>query len=180
MNPDLPIIHLPTFEPDADSWILATAMTAVGSQYLGISSREWYATFLQRLLQRAISLKVSLNFPSTHAGNVDGEKFCEGVSSPTDISFAQSILLLQLCLLFNGKKHGIIDLQFQRDILITFIRPMLAKYGSIFKLPEVPGGRETAWKKWIVTESWLRLAYFAWCKDSWTSLLRKLTGGISI
>ncbi|KAL9562743.1 hypothetical protein ACKAV7_013095 [Fusarium commune] len=145
-HPNMPIIHVATFEPSPDVWVLLLGMAALGSRYSKIRNSEEFAVALQRLLQRQIPLMVSSRF-----------------NILTDLRFTQAVLLLHNCLLFSGSKQGVLELQYQRNLLITLLRPMIAGHGSIFRSPQPPSeGDTTQWRTWIMRESWGRLVYYAW------------------
>lgn len=60
-DPHLPFLHPTKVEADDLSWILLTALTAIGSQYSEVRDAPIFNEVLQNLLQRATHLKVSIH-----------------------------------------------------------------------------------------------------------------------
>lgn len=58
-HPQIPILHLPTYNPRKESWILALAVATVGCQHSAISNQIDRGGILRDLLFSAISSKVS-------------------------------------------------------------------------------------------------------------------------
>src|SRR4051812_34818977 len=102
-------------------------------------------------------------------------KLNDGLSICADISFLQAILLLQFSMLFSGTKQGVLNLQYQRNLLITLLRPITSHHGSIFwRCEPISDMGDAQWHRWIKRESWIRLLYFTWCKFSECDLHARL------
>ncbi|KAF5859192.1 hypothetical protein ETB97_003205 [Aspergillus alliaceus] len=144
---ELPLFHLPTFDPSPESWIVVAAIIAVGSNYSMSRYRLEVSDTLLSVLHRAVAQKMTDNTL------VDG-----------DLELAQGILLFNLCQMFHGTRGEFLKLQCQRNILITICRRHMAQASSIFSAETAPDvqGCEDAWRTWIAEESWRRLAYATW------------------
>jgi hypothetical protein len=62
-HPMVPILHVPTFEPREDHWMLVLVLVTIGSRYSSVSRRLQYHQILDQLLYALIHQDVSL--PST-------------------------------------------------------------------------------------------------------------------
>lgn len=61
-HPQVPILHVATFNPGLDDWMLVVAVAAIGCQHSAISNQDSFAVALRELLHQAILRKVS--FPA--------------------------------------------------------------------------------------------------------------------
>jgi hypothetical protein len=60
VNAQFPVLHLPTFQPSAKSWMLVLAVVAVGCSHSAIRNQHEFAVPFRDLLRQALVVKVSL------------------------------------------------------------------------------------------------------------------------
>lgn len=146
-HPQVPLLHTVNFSSLPTSWLLITAMAAIGCRYSMITGYQQYVDSLEEFVRRAI-LHHQL----------------EDRVNDSDISFPQSVLLHNFCMMFKGTKDGYTRLGYQRSLLITLCRPFIARHKSGSHVagdnPEKRHGGE--WRAWIECESQRRLVYFTW------------------
>ncbi|CRK15681.1 hypothetical protein BN1723_005440 [Verticillium longisporum] len=143
----IPVLHLATYNPNYESWILVLAVGAVGSQYSQVSNQANLAVSLRELLSEAILDRVGCN------PRVIG-----------DLAFGQAVLLSQLLLQCSGGLASSLRSQYQKGILTAICRSVVSKNGSLFRTGKAvsqPWRRAEDWHKWIEQESWTRLAFFS-------------------
>jgi hypothetical protein len=93
------------------------------------------------------------------------------LSLQNDLALAQTLVLFNFALLSRGTREGIMHVQYQRNILVTMCRPLLTP-GLLFKRNMIPSGANISladWSRWIVVESWKRVAYFTWRESTFLS-----------
>ncbi|KAE8421643.1 hypothetical protein BDV36DRAFT_304370 [Aspergillus pseudocaelatus] len=143
----MPFIHPVMLESDG-SWILVLALAVIGSQYTRMAMGKEYIIILSELLRRAIPLDAvkALQFDA--------------------MILAQSTLLLNVNLVFNGFRDNIINLQFLRTWLATLIRPFLnphSKRDSALLDASQTVNIYDRWHAWLQAEAHTRLVYaFFW------------------
>ncbi|KAL3480491.1 fungal-specific transcription factor domain-containing protein [Aspergillus californicus] len=144
---ELPLFHLPTFDPSPESWIVVAGIIAIGCNYSVSRYRLEVSDALLKLLHRAVSQRMTDNTL------VNG-----------DLALAQGIFLFNLGQLFHGTKGEFLKLQYQRNILITLCRRHMAQASSMFNAENAADGQgsKDTWKAWVREESWRRLAYSTW------------------
>ncbi|KNG84006.1 hypothetical protein ANOM_007788 [Aspergillus nomiae NRRL 13137] len=139
----MPFIHPVMFESDS-SWILVLAVAAIGSQYTKMAKGKQYIIVLSELLRRAIPLD------AVKALQYDA------------MTLAQSTLLLNVSLVFNGFRDNIINLQFLRTWLATLIRPFLNPHSkrdsALLDLSRTVTISDR-WHAWLQVEARTRLVY---------------------
>ncbi|KAJ5214779.1 hypothetical protein N7449_001948 [Penicillium cf. viridicatum] len=145
VHPHLPVLHLPTFNPGPESWMLVLAVVAAGCHHSAIENQHEFAVPLRDLLHQAIMTKL------LDVHRID-----------CDLILGQTVLLHQLLMVFSGTAHASLKSQYQRSILATVCRPFISGDGSIFNKPECLGSDRAGWFPWIERESWNRLVYFTW------------------
>ncbi|KAB8262629.1 hypothetical protein BDV32DRAFT_147177 [Aspergillus pseudonomiae] len=146
----MPFIHPVMFESHG-SWILVLAVAAIGSQYTKMAKGKQYIIVLSELLRRAIPL--------------DAAKALQYDA----MTLAQSTLLLNVSLVFNGFRDNIINLQFLRTWLATLIRPFLNPHSKTDSaLLDVPRTVTISdrWHAWLQVEARTRLVYAFFLLDS--------------
>ncbi|KAJ9255177.1 transcriptional regulator family: Fungal Specific TF [Paecilomyces variotii] len=142
-----PVLHQGTFEVRSESWLLYLAVAAVGSQYSRLSIRTKLFSNLVTIIRESLLRKLS-----------------SAVSLQNNLELAQATLLFNLALLMGGTREGIMHVQYQRSVLVTMCRPLLIP-GVLFEQSHILSTTSMLtedWSRWIVTESWKRLAYFTW------------------
>lgn len=135
-------IHPSMLEDDDASWILLLAVAAIGSQFSVLTQAPRFATALQELLYKA----VDANLPPT--------------TLPKDLlSWAQIILLRDICLVFGGGKQRQIKHMYGKNTLITLCCFLSAN--AFDETPRVSpvrtGDIGQEWRLWIALESRNRL-----------------------
>ncbi|OGM50093.1 hypothetical protein ABOM_001253 [Aspergillus bombycis] len=146
----MPFIHSVMFESDS-SWILVLAVAVIGSQYTKMAKGKQYIIVLSELLRRAIPLD------AVKALQYDA------------MTLAQSTLLLNVNLVFNGFRDDIINLQFLRTWLATLIRPFLnpnSKRDSVLLHVSRTVNIYDRWHAWLQVEARTRLVYAFFLLDS--------------
>lgn len=81
----------------------------------------------------------------------------------------QSMLLFQHSLIFSGRRHAFIHLQFYRNVLITFSRRLLSQDGSVLRVQTISERPSNVWLEWVRTEAERRIIYFTWSEECLTS-----------
>ncbi|KAF5258797.1 hypothetical protein FOXYS1_10615 [Fusarium oxysporum] len=146
-----PFLHVTVLEDDDISWVLLLAVAVVGAQFSGLKNAPLFANILQDLLNSAVKMQ------------------CPEIPSSTDLTWAQIILLRDICLLFNGDKKLQVVRQYEKNKLITLSRVLRSHNPEPFLSTEqileqsLP---EQAWKRWVAAESRIRLfhsVYFLEC-----------------
>ncbi|KAE8365585.1 hypothetical protein BDV27DRAFT_156772 [Aspergillus caelatus] len=146
----MPFIHPVMLESDG-SWILVLALAVIGSQYTRMAMGKEYIIVLSELLRRAIPLDAvkALQFDA--------------------MTLAQSTLLLNVNLVFNGFRDNIINLQFLRTWLATLIRPFLnphSRRDSALLDASQTVNIYDRWHAWLQAEAHTRLVYAFFLLDS--------------
>ncbi|KAK0382686.1 hypothetical protein NLU13_9782 [Sarocladium strictum] len=156
---ELDFLHPSTIESDQVSWILLLAVAAVGSQYSILKQANQVSLALQELLQRAIKLEL----PS--------------IPPPEDLTWAQTVLLRDICLFGNGGKRRLSLHQYQKYTLVTLCRA----WGSIpcdnslpIPLSNTPGCADREWRRWLKAECRTRLAHCVYHFESLQYMLMQL------
>ncbi|OJJ08764.1 hypothetical protein ASPVEDRAFT_66629 [Aspergillus versicolor CBS 583.65] len=142
-----PLLHQGTFVVRAESWLLYCAVAAVGSQYSRFSNRNAIFSTLLDIIRKAMLCKIA-----------------SGTSLQNDLALAQTMVLLDMCLILGGTREGIMYVQYQRNILVTMCRPLLGP-SLLFKGEAIPTSGDLSvrdWARWALVESWKRVVYFAW------------------
>jgi hypothetical protein len=78
----------------------------------------------------------------------------------------QSLLLLQLCMMFDGSRKTFIRLQLNRSVLITLCRKLLSQDGSVLNSHEIAEIPPDPWLQWVRIEAERRVLYFTWSEYS--------------
>ncbi|KAF4472130.1 hypothetical protein FALBO_968 [Fusarium albosuccineum] len=148
-HPLIPVLHVPTFLPKHDTWILVIGIAVVGCQYSAISMAQDMAIALQELLYRALM-----------------SELVEGIPLQPSLVFCQAMLLHQLSLLASATSEDKQRFQLHRSTLAALCRPVIAREGFWYKIERDPENHNgtTAWLHWIHEESWNRLIYFTWSR----------------
>ncbi|KAH6884617.1 hypothetical protein B0T10DRAFT_518054 [Thelonectria olida] len=146
-----PFLHPTLLEDDDISWVLLLAVAVVGAQFSALKNAPLFANILQDLLNKAVKMH------------------CPEIPSSTDLTWAQIILLRDICMLFNGGKKLQVARQYEKNKLLTLSRVLRTD------IPEPPLSTEQTleqplpeqdWKNWIAAESRIRLlhsVYFLEC-----------------
>ncbi|KAB8201843.1 hypothetical protein BDV34DRAFT_228910 [Aspergillus parasiticus] len=146
----MPFIHPVMLENDG-SWILVLAVAVIGSQYTRMAMGKQYIIVLSELLRRAIPLD------AVKALQYDA------------MTLAQSTLLLNVNLVFNGFRDDIINLQFLRTWLATLIRPFLKPHSkrdpALLHVSRTVNAYDR-WHAWLQAEAHARLVYAFFLLDS--------------
>lgn len=146
-----PFLHVTLLEDEDVSWVLLLAVAAVGAQFSALKHATLFANILQHLLESAVKMR------------------CPEIPSSTDLTWAQVILLRDICLLFNGDKKLQVARQYEKNKLITLSRVLRSHNPEPFLSPEEILEKPLlgqAWKRWVAAECRIRLlhsVYFLEC-----------------
>ncbi|KAE8137554.1 hypothetical protein BDV38DRAFT_282801 [Aspergillus pseudotamarii] len=160
----MPFIHPIMLESDG-SWVLVLAVAVIGSQYTRMAMGRQYIIVLSELLRRAIPLDAmkALQFDA--------------------VTLAQSTLLLNVNLVFNGFRDNIINLQFLRTWLATLIRPFLKPHSKrdsalldVSRTVNIHG----RWHAWLQAEAHTRLVYAFFLLDSFCVIFHDMQPSYTI
>jgi hypothetical protein len=77
----------------------------------------------------------------------------------------QSLLLIHHSWIFQGSRETFVQLQFYRNVLITFCRRLLSQDGTILRLQQRPQRPDDTWLEWVRGEAERRILYFTWSKN---------------
>lgn len=77
----------------------------------------------------------------------------------------QTLLLFHCLRIFTGNRQPFVELQFYRNVLITFCRRLLAQDGTVLRLQTNPERPCDAWLRWVRGEAERRVLYFTWSKQ---------------
>lgn len=136
-----PFLHPSTLEQNDVPEILVLAVAAVGCQYSAISYVDQYAAGLQELLQRAVAANMSR-------------------SPNRKIALVQSILLLNILLMFHGLASKQLKLQHERNMAVTLCRGLFADNDTTGKDDQVlDANLDQKWRSWVYKESRNRLMH---------------------
>ncbi|EEY15176.1 conserved hypothetical protein [Verticillium alfalfae VaMs.102] len=142
----IPVLHLATYNPNHESWILVLAVGAVGSQHSQVSNQANLAMSLRELLSEAILDRVGCN------PRVIG-----------DLAFGQAVLLSQLLLQCSGCLASSLRSQYQKGILTAICRSVVSQNGSLFRTGKAvsqPWRRAEDWPNGL-SKSLDALAFFS-------------------
>ncbi|KAH6723076.1 hypothetical protein BKA61DRAFT_565730 [Leptodontidium sp. MPI-SDFR-AT-0119] len=178
-HPQVPLLHIVNFSSLPTSWLLITAMAAIGCRYSMITGYQQYVDSLEEFVRRVILHHV--RHPSKRkcckVNELTPNKQLEGRVNDSDISFPQSVLLHNFCMMFKGTKDGYTRFGYQRNLLITLCRPFIARHKSGSHIsgdnPEKRHGGD--WGAWIECESQRRLVYFTWNEPITNSMVQCLS-----
>ncbi|KAJ4180499.1 hypothetical protein NW767_014363 [Fusarium falciforme] len=146
-----PFLHTTLLEDDDISWVLLLAVAVVGAQFSALKNAPLFANILQDLLDKAVKMH------------------CPEIPSSTDLTWAQIILLRDICMLFNGGKKLQVARQYEKNKLITLSRVLRTDIPELLLSSEQTLDHsllEQDWKRWIAAESQIRLlhsVYFLEC-----------------
>ncbi|UDD55731.1 hypothetical protein AFCA_003325 [Aspergillus flavus] len=160
----MPFVHPVMLENDG-SWILVLAVAVIGSQYTRMAMGKQYIIVLSELLRRAIPLD------AVKALQYDA------------MTLAQSTLLLNVNLVFNGFRDDIINLQFLRTWLATLIRPFLkphSKRDPALLHVSRTGNTYDRWHAWLQAEAHARLVYAFFLLDSFCVVFHDMPPSYSV
>ncbi|OAL43317.1 hypothetical protein IQ07DRAFT_297819 [Pyrenochaeta sp. DS3sAY3a] len=139
----LPFLHPTRVETDDLSWILLTAVAAIGSHYSEVRDAPRFTTVLHYLLQRATHLK-------------DFQKIAKG----SDISLVQIVLLRDVGLMFSGSISHQNILQQDKSMLITLSHSLTTATSLCdFEECTVDQDLDHEWSAWLHGEEIVRLAH---------------------
>ncbi|KAI8663843.1 Fungal-trans domain-containing protein [Fusarium keratoplasticum] len=146
-----PFLHPTLLEDDDISWVLLLAVAVVGAQFSALKNAPLFANILQDLLDKAVKMH------------------CPEIPSSTDLTWAQIILLRDICMLFNGGKKHQVARQYEKNKLITLSRVLKTDNPQLSLSTEQTLEQRLAeqdWKRWIAAESRIRVlhsVYFLEC-----------------
>ncbi|KAL2832309.1 hypothetical protein BJY01DRAFT_260258 [Aspergillus pseudoustus] len=147
-----PLLHQGTFRFQSDAYLLYWAVAAIGSQYSRLPNRSIIFSALLEIIQ----------------GVVLG-KLASPLLLQNDLAMAQTMVLLNFSQLLRGTRQAIMQVQYQRNILVTMCRPLLSP-GLLFEWRESfasdVGVSLRDWPRWIAIEAWKRVVYFTWLSES--------------
>ncbi|KAF2650005.1 hypothetical protein K491DRAFT_156432 [Lophiostoma macrostomum CBS 122681] len=139
-----PVLHVPTFKPSLETWHLVFCVAFIGCQFSEASQKSQHLSLFYHLSPQIL--------------NKAPEKFFDKDSLPC----MQSLLLLQLCLLFSGDRRTFARLQFHRSSLVTFCRQLLSQDGTMLRTHATAERPSNPWLQWVRIESERRTLYFTW------------------
>ncbi|WQF88831.1 hypothetical protein CDEST_13845 [Colletotrichum destructivum] len=142
-DPHLPFLHQTKMESEDLSWVLLTAVAAIGGQYSEVKDASRITAVLRTLLQRATNSKP-----------------CQLSSKPPDISLVQSVLLRDIGSMFSGTPLNQTVLQHEKSLLVTLCRSLITP--DVFSKPAEPTVQQNSdheWRAWLEDEEMVRLMH---------------------
>ncbi|KAE8165300.1 fungal-specific transcription factor domain-containing protein [Aspergillus tamarii] len=144
-----PILHGPTFNPNACHWLLTMAVSAIGSYSAGIDEQDNCSAAFHEFLRRAI--------------HIEKEKCRLG---RTPLWLMQTIMLNCVGLLHGSNEHS-------RDFALDSIgelvnistREGLLCASTQSRLPTRDTSQDARWATWVEDETRKRTGYFIWLLD---------------
>ncbi|KAE8372645.1 C2H2 type zinc finger domain protein [Aspergillus bertholletiae] len=144
-----PILHGPTFNPNACHWLLTMAVSAIGSYAAGIDDQDDLSAAFHEFLRRAI--------------HIEKEKCRPG---RTPLWLIQTIMLNSVGLLHGSNEH---TRNFALDNigeLVNFsTREGLLCASTQSKISPMETSQDSLWATWIENETRKRTGYFIWLLD---------------
>ncbi|KAF1936126.1 hypothetical protein EJ02DRAFT_482129 [Clathrospora elynae] len=142
-DPHLPFLHPMRMETDDLSWILLTAVAAIGSQYSEVRDAFRFTAVLQNLLRRA-----------TQTNNL------QTTAKLSETSLVQSVLLRDVGLIFSGSVSDQTVLQQEKSMLISLCRG-LATPTDFHDADEstIDQDLDHGWLAWLQGEEVVRLVH---------------------
>ncbi|OGM43475.1 C2H2 type zinc finger domain protein [Aspergillus bombycis] len=144
-----PILHGPTFNPNACHWLLTMAVSAIGSYAAGIDEQDNCSAAFHEFIRRAI--------------HIEKEKCRPG---QTPLWLMQTIMLNCVGLLHGSNEHS-------RDFALDSIgelvnlstREELLRASTQSRLSTMDTSQGACWATWIEDETRKRTGYFIWLLD---------------
>ncbi|KAI5451120.1 hypothetical protein NCC49_001996 [Naganishia albida] len=141
-HPQLPIIHLPTFEPRDAAPLLLASLICIGANYSNLAGSRGFCIDLIEVLRKTLNALFendSMNLRST--------------------SLIHVYLLVVLAGLWCGNKRTYEFAEAMRGTLVNLCRRAdLLNSANFFQSSMIQGGDlETKWRQWITSESRKRL-----------------------
>ncbi|KAE8310705.1 fungal-specific transcription factor domain-containing protein [Aspergillus transmontanensis] len=144
-----PILHGPTFNPNACHWLLTMAVSAIGSYAAGIDEQANCSAAFHEFLRRAI--------------HIEKEKCRPG---RTPLWLMQATMLNCVGLLHGSNEHSrdfaldsigeLVNLSTREGLLCASTQSRLSPMGT---------SQDTRWAIWIEDETRKRTGYFIWLLD---------------
>ncbi|KAJ5836490.1 transcriptional regulator family: C2H2 zinc finger and Fungal Specific TF [Penicillium robsamsonii] len=138
---EYPVVHPYALEFGLDktsiSWMVLLAVVTVGSQYSAFSNASMFSAAFGEILSHAITQ----NRPQA--------------PEATTLSYAQSVFLSDVCLMFDGSHKAQLKLQYERNVLVTLARVLKVDPCMNTKASQAP----RHWKAWLARESRIRLLH---------------------
>ncbi|KAJ5360288.1 transcriptional regulator family: C2H2 zinc finger and Fungal Specific TF [Penicillium concentricum] len=138
---EYPVVHPYALEFGLDktstSWMVLLAVVTVGSQYSAFSNASLFSAAFGEILSHAITQ----NRPQA--------------PEATTLSYAQSVFLSDVCLMFDGSHKAQLKLQYERNALVTLARVLKVDPCMNTKASQAP----RHWKAWLARESRIRLLH---------------------
>ncbi|KAL2696653.1 hypothetical protein AAEP93_003067 [Penicillium crustosum] len=137
---EYPVIHPYALEfgHDKTSWMVLLAVVTVGSQYSVLGNASQFSASFGEILSQAIEQ----NRPQS--------------PESTTLSYAQSVFLSDVSLMFGGSPKAQLKLQYERNVLVTLARVL--KVDPCMKTKASQGPRQ--WRAWLAIESRTRLLHY--------------------
>ncbi|KAJ5603051.1 transcriptional regulator family: C2H2 zinc finger and Fungal Specific TF [Penicillium hordei] len=136
---EYPVVHPYALEfgHDKTSWMVLLAVVTVGSQYSAFGNASQFSASFGEILSQAIEQ----NRPQS--------------PESTTLSYAQSVFLNDVSLMFGGSHKAQLKLQYERNVLVTLARVLKVDLCMKSKASQAP----TQWRAWLARESRIRLLH---------------------
>ncbi|KAI2698905.1 transcriptional regulator family: C2H2 zinc finger and Fungal Specific TF [Penicillium roqueforti] len=136
---EYPVVHPYALEfgHDKTSWMVLLAVVTVGSQYSAFGNASQFSASFGDILCQAIAQ----NQPQS--------------PETTTLSYAQSVFLSDVCLMFGGSHKAQLKLQYERNVLVTLARVLKVDQCMKTKTSQAP----RQWRAWLARESRIRLLH---------------------
>ncbi|EYB27025.1 hypothetical protein FG05_04725 [Fusarium graminearum] len=146
-HPQMPFLHVPTFQASPENWQLILSIVSLGSRYSLAPRHQDHFLLLQRVLQHML------------------KRDLRELTSVDLLISAQSHLLFQQSLWLSGEWAVTVELQFYRNILITLCRLLLSREGTLMHTHTSTEDANDAWLQWIQAEAKRRIVHFTYITE---------------
>lgn len=156
---EFPLLHMPTFQPREDVWMLVLAVAAIGAEYSGLCTPELMESF-EHVARKAISHVVGL-YPRVTKITANVMQIAHEASQAS-IPICQSVLLFSMLLLPSGSEEHTLFLRHHASLLATLSRNLIARRIADDSHTDGPDVYLMRWTYFADIEQERRFINFAW------------------
>ncbi|KAK4496689.1 hypothetical protein PRZ48_012671 [Zasmidium cellare] len=138
-----PVLHMSTFQPREDVWMLVLAVAAIGAEYSSLCTQELMEWF-EQLARKAVSHIIAYE------------------ANRASIPICQSVLLFSMLLLPSGSEDHAVFLQHHASLLATLSRNLIARRIADDSHTDGPEVYLMRWTYFADIEQERRFINFSW------------------